>query len=234
MKAEAGAFLLSHGWLAGQPPEFGNAIIAAATWRHYDAGDTLFSAGSRDGALTGIASGTAGIINANGPPDSPITHVVHPGWWLGFLPLVGSRTIDNTSVAQSPLLVASVGRTAFDRVIASNPVWWRCIAELCLTYGDIASNIAVDLMIRSSSRRCVATLLRLANCRFGPPPFTVTQALVSQTDVASVANLSRNTTNQILAALESDGLIKRNYSRIDLLDVAALRAIVDHDDDEGW
>jgi CRP-like cAMP-binding protein len=91
---------------------------------------------------------------------------------------------------------------------------------------ETALNIATDLMIRSSSRRCAATLLRVAGCRFAdaPPPAI---AWTNQEELGGMANMARSTLNLILGDFESEGLISRGYNQIILHNPAALRAIAD-------
>ena len=63
--------------------------------------------------------------------------------------------------------------------------------EETLFYGDIALDIAADLLIADSERRCAAVLLRLSGRRFADPddpePVDVT---ITQHDLAGAANLA--------------------------------------------
>ena len=54
-----------------------------------------------------------------------------------------------------------------------------------------------------------------------------TVAYANQTDVATIANLSRNTTSALLGELERRGMVARHYNHIDILDPIALRAVAD-------
>ena len=81
--------------------------------------------------------------------------------------------------------------------------------------GDIALNIATDLMIRDSERRCAAVLLRLSGRRFSDPrvPEPV-QVSITQADLADAANLSLTSVRSMLLRLAERGLIEQGYRDI--------------------
>lgn len=223
--AEGAAILKSRGWLSDRDGEFQDALLGICRWRLFQPGESLVTAGDIGAPLVGIASGTAAVITSLGPPDTPLTHICHPGWWLGYVPLVAGRPTDNATVARSPVYAAVASKSAVEALLRENPVWWKHLARLALYYGEVAANIVADLLIRESDRRCAATLMRIANCRFqGDEPAV---ASVSQSDLAAITNLSRNTANAILRDFESKGLVARQYNHIDILDPASLREIAD-------
>lgn len=223
----AAAVLKGRGWLSDREPEFQEALLAICRWRRFEPGESMVIAGDIDAPLVGIASGTAAVITALGAPDTPLTHILHPGLWLGYVPLIARRPADNATVARTPVYAAMAAKSAVEALLKSHPAWWQHIARLALYYGEIAVNVVADLLIRESDRRCAATLLRIANCRFAGDEPTV--ANVNQTDLATVANLSRNTVNALLRDLEARGLVARQYNHIDLLDPVALRLMADGD-----
>lgn len=222
---EGAKFLKSHGWLSDRPADFQEGMLGICRWRLYEAGESLVVAGDPKSPLIGIACGTAAIVTALGPPDTPLTHISHPGWWVGYVPLIAGRPTDNATVARTSVYAAVASRSAVDALLTENPIWWRHIARLALYYGEVAANIVADLLIRESDRRCAATLLRIADCRFSGDEPKV--AFTNQSDVAAIANLSRNTTNALLRAFEQKRLVARKYNHIEVLNPPMLRAIAD-------
>ncbi|MCF2514593.1 Crp/Fnr family transcriptional regulator [Sphingomonas sp. G124] len=223
--AEGAAILKSRGWLSDRDSEFQEALLGICRWRHFEPGETLISAGDICAPLVGIASGSAAVVTSLGPPDTPLTHICHPGWWAGYVPLIAGRPTDNATVARTPVYAAVATKSAAEALLSENPGRWKHFARLALYYGEVAANIVADLLIRESDRRCAATLLRIADCRFqGQAPAF---ASVSQTDLAAIANLSRKTANAILRDFELNGLVARHYNQIDILDPASLRRVAD-------
>jgi CRP-like cAMP-binding protein len=223
--SEGEAILRNIGWLSSIDPKFQSALLRSCRWKLFEPGETIVGAGDKSAPFIGIACGTVSITTALGPPDTPLTHIAHPGIWTGFVAFIGDRGTDNETVARTPVYAAVISRSAVEGLLNEHPAWWRDVARLALWYGETAVNIAADLLIRDSDRRCAATLLRIANCRFAGDKPTVAHA--NQTDIATIANLSRNTTSALLGELERSGMVARHYNHIDILDPLALRAVAD-------
>ncbi len=227
MDGQAGAAVLAtQGWLATTAPGFAERLLALANWRQFAAGAAITHAGDSSGDLYGIAEGAVALSSALGPADAPVTHVARAGHWFGYVPLVTGDTRVMSAVACSPTLVAHVAQPVIERHLAAHPGDWRAIAQMGIADVRLAVNVATDLMIRDSRRRCAATLLRLAGCRFENAA-TAPTAFISQQDLAGIANLSRSTTNAILAEFAGQGMIERGYHEITIRDASALRGIAD-------
>jgi CRP/FNR family transcriptional regulator, cyclic AMP receptor protein len=223
---DAAAYLAGSGWLASTPPDFASAILDMAHWRRFGPGESIFHAGDSNADLLGLAMGTAALTSALGAADAPVAHIVTAPFWFGYAPLINHRSRILSTTARSPVLVAQVRQGALKQLLADNPGHWQYIAMLAQSGTETSLNIATDLMIRSSRRRCAATLLRIAGCRFAdtPPPSI---AWTNQEELGGIANMARSTLNLILGELETEGLISRGYNQIILHNPAALRAIAD-------
>ncbi len=221
--------LAKRGWLSRTPPEFREPFLAHCQWRRVAAGRTIQHAGETSIGISGVASGHVTLTTALGAPDTPMTHVAHAGQWFGFVTLFPGNQMRLTSVvARSEVMLAHMTHAALEGLIACHADWWRHIGVLGIDYGNTAVNIAADLMIRDSRRRCLAALLRLADCRFDDPPAPGSvEAPISQEELAAIVNLSRSSVGTILQPLEKAGMIALGYRSIVLHDPAALRAVVD-------
>jgi CRP-like cAMP-binding protein len=223
---DAAAYLAGSGWLASTPPEFASAILDMVQWRRFGAGESIIHAGDSNADLLGLAMGTAALTSSLGAADAPVAHIVTAPFWFGYAPLINHRSRILSTTARSPVLVAQVRQGALKQLLAEHPGYWQYIAMLSHSGTETSLNIATDLMIRSSRRRCAATLLRIAGCRFEdrPPPAI---AWTNQEELGGIANMARSTLNLILGDLESEGLISRGYNQIILHNTASLRAIAD-------
>jgi CRP-like cAMP-binding protein len=223
---DAAAYLAGRGWLASTSPEFSRSILDMVQWRRFGAGESVIHAGDSAADLLGLAMGTAALTSSLGAADAPVAHIVTAPFWFGYAPLINQRSRIISCTARSPVLIAQVRQGAFRQLLAEHPGYWQYIATLAQTGTETALNIATDLMIRSSRRRCVATLLRIAGCRFEdrrPPAI----AWTNQEELGGIANMARSTLNLILGELETEGFISRGYNQIILHNTAALRAIAD-------
>ena len=89
--------------------------------------------------------------------------------------------------------------------------------------------IAADLLIRDASARCAAVLLRLASRRWasGPEADLPSEIPASQTELAMLCNLSRNTFSRVVKGFSGRRLVTLDYRSLHVNDPARLRAIAD-------
>jgi len=187
--SECRAKILSRGWLSETSADFSSALLGIATWHSFPAGHPLALAGGDDGDLRGIATGWVNCTTTLGPADGGLIHVAGAGDWFGETPIISGRARSLTCVAQTATEIAQVRQSSLQRLLAAQPVFWKAVAQLALINSQVAGNIAADLTVRSSRRRCVAALLRLAGCRFGDLPLNTKISPVTQDELGGVDKL---------------------------------------------
>lgn len=217
--------LLSGEWISRQPAAFQRALLAVAIWRHVEAGTTINHAADEAGGIWGLARGQIDLASALSVPGSPVADLVLPGQWAGVGPIFGrARGADGTARITS--LVAMVPLDRLQAQLRHNPIWWECVGQLANHFGFRYGGAAGDLLIRNSRQRCIAVLLRLADCRRRDPA-TPTTIILNHADLAAAANLSRHPAGEVLRELDALGLIDLGYRQVTIRNAAALRAIVD-------
>ena len=96
--------------------------------------------------------------------------------------------------------------------------------DLSLTHFLLATQTAADLHIGDSTRRLCAVLLRVAERRHeGEGPVEIA---ISQLDLATMANMSRQTVGQVLKKIAEARIVSWTYRSITVLDAEALRCLV--------
>jgi CRP/FNR family transcriptional regulator, cyclic AMP receptor protein len=224
---EGRALLESVGWLSRMPAPFREAAFSIGIWRTSKPGDEIIHGGDERGGMFGIAAGTAEIAFEHSHPDTRFVHLAHAGFWGGPSPLLGyARSL--TVVARTPLLWLLLPQPAMERMLADEPLWWRCIGQNALEGFQISAGIVSDLTRPHGLQRAVATLLRLAGCRTDDPPEGVpVEIRMRQADIAALSVMSRNTLNAFLRELAERGLIEARYGAIHIHNCAALRALLE-------
>ena len=230
MDREEGMDVLSRGaWLRGTPVEFRNAILSLCRWEHLEAGALIQTGSNEDGEMSGLASGIIELRSVVGRADMPIMHFARPVFWLNFTRIIlrhRSNRIEAT--AKTTVWLARVPQAAVRELLKDRPEWWQYFLQPALFYGDIALDIAADLIIRDSERRCAAVLLRLSGSHLvdSEDP-EAAEAAVTQDELAGAANLSRTSIRRMLGRLAARGLIEQGYRGIVVRSPAALRAFVE-------
>jgi CRP-like cAMP-binding protein len=219
------ARLLSGGWINRQPQAFQKALLEIAIWRDVEAGTTINHAADEAGGIWGLARGQIDVSSALAAPGSPVGDIYLPGQWAGIGPILGRpRGADGTARIAS--LVAVVPLQRLRTALRGTPAWWECVGQLANYFAFRYGGAIGDLLIRDSRQRCIAVLLRLADCRHRDPA-TPTTIILNHADLAAAASLSRHPAGEVLRELDALGLIDLGYRQVTVRDAAALRAIVD-------
>ncbi|MCA0927078.1 Crp/Fnr family transcriptional regulator [Ruegeria profundi] len=137
---------------------------------------------------------------AFGQPSSPILHLAPAVFWLGYRPVVADEARIATATARSQVWCATIPRRRVRAMLDAKPQWWRHFVTLSLEYGDTAAMSGADLLISNAEARLIAVLLRFAGLR-GPTTNNTVLVPVTQQELASATNLSRNWTGRILRKL---------------------------------
>ena len=178
--------------------------------------------------MIGLAQGVIETRTILGAADTPIMHIIHPVFWLGYLPIIFGQPRRISASAKSPLLLARIPESVVKNLLSERPEFWQYFLQPTIIYGDICATAAADLLIRDSQRRCAAVLLRLCGRRFpSSDDAAPVELLLSHDELAGAANLSRNSVGTMVQRLQVRGLIDVGYRGLRIRSPAALRAFVD-------
>jgi len=220
--------LTRRGWLSRTPAVFQREIIGLCTLRPVASGQPVFVAGDDAADVFGIVRGHLDFLSRFSTSDGPVVHITHPGFWFGFAPLLTGTPRRFTVMARTEALLAMVRAKQLHGLLKAHPEWWRHLAVGISEDADIAAHASSDLMIPENERRVVAVLLRLCDCRF-PPPFggPPQEIPLTQAELATLSNVSRNTLGSILRSLQDRELISIGYGKIRPVQPEKLRALVE-------
>jgi CRP/FNR family transcriptional regulator, cyclic AMP receptor protein len=218
--------LFGSGWLSACPPAFGEAVVQRCRVQSLDPGETLYRAGDPSDAVVAVLSGAI-ALSVHVPEFGPtVSHVMLPGAWFGevaYIELPRAISVHATR----PTRVAMLSRRDIDEIIREDTSRWVSFSRLAILNGLLAVGAAYDLMQRDPRRRCIATLLRLAGARHGlAEPAGRVEIDITQSDLAHMANLSRNTVAAILKELRQARCIEWEYRRLLITDIARLKALL--------
>jgi CRP/FNR family cyclic AMP-dependent transcriptional regulator len=226
-------FLGEVGWLAERPVEFRKAVLSRCRLSVLEKGASLYRIGDFPDGIYGVASG--GIAAEIAPNESGphFLHVFRAGSWFGEAALFddGPRLV--TMVATRPSQCLHLPRFELREIASMDPNTWRWLGVLSVAQLKLALGIIADLMIRPPGPRIAAILLRLAGVRLKSKLDGNSLELdVTQKELAHISNLSRATVGNQLDQMQADGLIRRNYGHLTLLDPSALRRLVAEGENE--
>lgn len=218
--------LLSTGWLSLCAPDFGDAVLARTRIQVVGTGEALYHPGDPSLSLVAVLSG-AFAVSVVVPEFGPsVSHVMQPGAWFGEAALAGQPRIIGVH-ATRPSRAGILSMTDVRAIAAELPDLWTDFARLSILNGQLAIGAAYDMMMLDPRRRCAATLLRLSGLRHMPPltrgPIEID---ITQSDLAHMACMSRNTAARVLKQFRDTGLIDWSYRRLRVLKPGALASML--------
>jgi CRP/FNR family transcriptional regulator, cyclic AMP receptor protein len=217
------------GWLAFTPPEFSRYVLERCRGVHFDAGENVYMAGEDSTGLFGLQDGGARVELIGESIGPVIAHYMQPGMWFGGNAIVRKeRTIGLKATRSSTF--AFLPAREIQQIVRDNPDWWREFAKLQSYNMQLSIGSSLDLMIRNPRKRLAATLLRLGGLRHAVNMRTQHPEIdLSQSEIALMANLARNSASKFLHEFGEAGLVGSNYRCIRILSASGLAALVDED-----
>lgn len=218
------------GWMADSHPQFRRELLALARPKPVSAGHVIYQAGSAGGDLFGITSGVVTVQWRFTHPDAVLLHMLWPGEWFGTGSVLLKEARRITTVARTDAELLRVPGDELRALLQRRPAWAAELGRDAIYGLDLAMQGAADLLIRDASARCAAVLLRLAGRRWDsgtdadlPPP----EIPASQTELAMLCNVSRNTFSRVVKELSRRRLVTLGYRSLTVNDPARLRLIAD-------
>jgi CRP-like cAMP-binding protein len=223
------SFLLGRGWLSTTDQDFARSVVERSRLVHFHAGDTVYGIDEHSTGLFGLVEGGAKVEIASEQVGPLMAHYMQPGAWFGGLTMVRrSRSIGLIPTRESTF--AFLSERDISTLAEMRQGWWREFMKLVLQNSQTAIGTGLDLMIRDPRRRLAATLLRLGGLRHSVNLVSAKPEIdLSQSEVAQMANLARNSANKFLHEFGDLGLVEWNYRCIRILSPSGLAALVDED-----
>ncbi|MDS9470192.1 Crp/Fnr family transcriptional regulator [Paracoccus sp. MBLB3053] len=206
------------GWLAAMPADFQSEVMKRAERRRAEAGQPVYLLGEEARGLYGLLSGTVEVSILSTVGGHGLIYLARRGWWFGALEIFTTRPRRFHIQARTGCDLLFVPAAQVREICGLAPDYWEPFARLmCGNYEAMADAVA---MMRDASpdRRVSTALLILYHRQAEPTP--VIEA--TQPDIASIANVSLRSAASALAKLDEDGLIRRGYGTVQILDPVRL------------
>ena len=211
------------GWLSLQPQHFQSALLSRAIPVEFKAGEAVFHVEDDVGGIFGVVNGSFLIYLPSYSGSLVLAHIVRRGVWFGHgCVLMRDNRTKSVAAAESSLAL-HVPLAKLQELVAADAGAARCLGALGECGARIARRAVTDLLLRGFSQRVAATLLRVTET-WGEDTESATGYVLTQSQLAEMANVSRGVANRAMADFEARGWIAHRYNRISILDRKALAA----------
>lgn len=198
-------------------------VLAMARRRQFKRGEILFHEGDPADTVHFIAEGRVMARRTSPMGDSVAFRVIGPGRALGDVAVVSTAQRRSSTVsALEPTTTLSLTFAEFAQLCAAHPGIQTHLATLLAARVKRLSDHLLEALFLPTDRRVVRRLLDLCEQYDAPPDRPVVIPL-TQTDIAELAGATRPSTNRVLRALETEGLLRLGRGQVEVVDRAGLR-----------
>lgn len=214
-------FLRASLWAGSLTPEELQRVESSLVERRFAAGDYVCRKGEPVEHWIGIAEGLVKMTSL-APSGKLTTFTGLPeGAWFGEGSLLKDEPRRYDAIALRESRVVLMPRATFIALLDDSIPFNRfLLVQLNERLGQFIAQVEFDRLLTVEARvaRCLAAM-------FNPHlyPTTARELQISQEEVGYLSDLSRQRVNQALKALGDAGLLRVEYGRITVLDLAGLR-----------
>ena len=198
-------------------------VLAMARRRQFKRGEILFHEGDPADTVHFIAEGRVMARRTSPMGDSVAFRVIGPGRALGDVAVVSTaQRRSSTVTALEPTTTLSLTFAEFAQLCAAHPGIQTHLATLLAARVKRLSDHLLEALFLPTDRRVVRRLLDLCEQYEAGPDRPVVIPL-TQTDIAELAGATRPSTNRVLRALATEGLLRLRRVQVEVVDRAGLR-----------
>jgi CRP-like cAMP-binding protein len=209
------------GILHGLPDDLRSALEEAEVRIRYRDGEQIQARGDRTPGLRIVRAGAVRVGNVGADGKYLMLGVFGPGQTFGEVTLFSDLPRTYDVHASGPTTIGYIDQARMDRLLQDHPELARVFLRTLATQYHAALEMVEDLRRLSVTAHVAKLLSMMAQTANKAADLEVTQQSLAQ-----ILGVTRLSIVRALDQLEEDGLIRRGYGRIEVPDVASLRARV--------
>ncbi|MBP0590690.1 Crp/Fnr family transcriptional regulator [Paraburkholderia sp. LEh10] len=215
--------LESTAWFRSLPVELRDYLVSHATLLRLEKGEVLYRYGDPSYGLYAVLEGALAVGTVGADGKEALLAVLGPTAWVGEISMFDGLPRPHDAIAATRALFMHVPEAALQSLLDTTPRYWRDFALLMAQRLRVSFKNAESLTLLPAAQRVASRLLMIAE---GYDGLNATQSKIrlSQDSLASMVSLTRQTTNQLLKNLESQGIVSLKFGEINILDIERLRA----------
>jgi CRP-like cAMP-binding protein len=211
-------------WFAGLSPAFQAELMAAGRLQGLGDGELVFRRGDEGRALFAIAEGAVRLMGSGESGRQSTLIIMEPPTWFGEIALFDDQPRTHDAVCEGPTTLLEIPKAQLFAVLDAEPRRWRDFSLLLTHQLRLVFAGIEELTFLPARARVARRLLSIAQGYGDRPERTLRVLDVRQEDLAAMLALSRQTTNQLLKALEQRGAIRLSYGQVEIVDFDVLNA----------
>ena len=205
-------------------------IIPAMNECHYKAGNIICLRGDASDYLYLVADGKADVSVSSKDGKIIILGRFSEGDVFGEIGLLDHGVRTATVMAKSDISLYKLSREDFARISSSFSLQeWAAITDyICMLFRQVSEHLEGSVFL-DTNMRILKTILEIYE-ETPQADKKMFKLNMSQETLGNTVGLSREATNKVLSKLEEQGLIRRKYKQIIVIDIDQLQHLVEQED----
>lgn len=207
--------------LEALPDDDRRELVAMARRRKFAAREVVFHEGDPGESMHIVVRGHLAVKITTPMGEVATLRVLREGEFFGELALIAPGPRNATVVAVDPAETLSISKAVLDDLRASRPAVAAVITEALVQEVRRLSVALVEALYLPADKRVLQRLLDLSG-HLGRDDTPVDVVPVTQSELAELAGVTRETANRVLQRSVEHGALALTRGKVEILDRAAL------------
>lgn len=214
--------------LARIPEDDLRALLRSAEERRFTAGQVLFQRGDPGDGVYAIVSGRVKVFLEGADGSEAVLAMRGPGDVIGEMSLLDGHERSASVAAHDAVTAIRIGTDRFQAWLLEHPAASRALlVELTRRLREASDQVAELSLLSVEARVARHLLQQFSEGARGAAPAAGAAVRISQSELALLVGVTRESVNKRLARLKADGVVAVEPGRIVLLDPAALASLAE-------
>jgi CRP/FNR family cyclic AMP-dependent transcriptional regulator len=223
--AERLVALNASAWFTRLPAELAEWIATNARSVTLGAGQRLFSCGDAPDGVYVVVDGAIRIATSTADGKEALLVLIEPAQWFGEMPLFDDSPRPQDAWADNDCRLLHLPQAVLVDFLDRHPQHWKSFGLLLAQKLRLALRLIEANALLPPPRRLAQRLIAMAY-GYGDWHGAHRRVLdVQQDDLGSMLSMSRQSVNQLLKDLESQGFLRTGRGSIEILDMPRFKVL---------
>ena len=206
-------------WFGGLPAALQDLIIERSVVKSYRKGDYIVREGQPPKAMHAVLTGRVRVTRQVGDEQEELViQLGAPGFWFGDYAVYAGVNSIGSIAADTAVTTLALTAREFERIVSGEPRYFRAFADLMFErYADLFRYLAESHGLAPEEWLRTRLIDHAAVMRRDNPAIDAGVITLSQTELAAMMGVSRQTLSTLLGRLEARGIISVGFRSIRVL-----------------
>jgi len=212
-------------WFQGLDPALQRLLVQHVTLRQLPLGQRLFARGDEADGLYCVVEGAIKLTGSTREGKEAILAIIETPSWFGEIAVFDELPRTHDAWAEEPTTLLHIPAATLKQLLDQYPLLWHALGVLQSHKIRLAFMALEELSLQPPASRLARRLLMMARGYGELDGMSKREIRIPQEQLGQMLALSRQTVNQLLRQLETQGVVSLGRGGIAILDLVQLEQI---------